>query len=310
MGGAEDRLVQIGRETAVRNGLKQIGALAACMLLAGRGAAAEKGVWPPAFFAMDTGLRDGAGRTPAEQARLLKELGYAGVGWGQEQIPEMLAALDAEGLKLFNVYVGAEVGGTNRVAPAHIQRAIGQLKGRDAALWLYLTSKTYKKPSDPAGDEEAVALLRDIADRAGEAGLKVSLYPHTWFWMERVQDAVRLAKKAGRPNLGVTFNLCHCIKVGDAARVGELLAQAKPHLTFVTVNGADAEGGWDRLIQPLGQGTFDVAALLGTLKSMGYRGPVGLQHYGVQGDAREKLGQSMAAWSELQKEKKKEREGR
>ncbi len=308
MGGAEDRWVQIARETAMRNGLKKIGVLAACVLLAGRGVAAEEGVWPPAFFAMDTGLRDGAGRTPAEQARLLKELGYAGVGWGQEQIPEMLAALDGEGLKLFNVYVGAEIGGTNRVVPAHILHAIRQLKGRDTALWLYLTSKTYRQPSDAAGDEEAVALLRDIADRAGEAGLQVSLYPHTWFWMERVQDAVRLAKKAERPNLGVTFNLCHCIKAGDAARVGELLAQAEPHLTFVTVNGADAEGGWDRLIQPLGWGTFDVAALLDSLKAMGYRGPVGLQHYGIKGDAHERLAQSMAAWRAMQKEKKKGRE--
>jgi len=32
---------------------------------------------------------------------------------------------------------------------------------------------------------------------------------------------------------------------------------------------------------------------------MGYRGPVGLQHYGVKGDAREKLGQSMAGWRAL-----------
>ena len=283
----------------MRNGQRAIGVLAFCVLSGAFGAAAGEGSRTHALFAMDTGLRDGVTRTPAEQARLLKELGYAGVGWGQEQIPEMLAALDAEELKMFNVYVGAEVGGTNRVAPAHILRAIGQLKGRDTALWLYLTSKTYRKPSDEAGDEEAVALLRDIADRAGQAGLKVSLYPHTWFWMERLQDAVRLAKKAERPNLGVTFNLCHCIKVGDAARVGELLAQAKPHLTFVTVNGADAEGGWDRLIQPLGQGTFDVAAVLDTLEKMGYRGPVGLQHYGVKGDAREKLGQSMAGWRAL-----------
>jgi len=255
------------------------------------------------FFAMDTGLRDGANRTPAEQARLLKDLGFAGVGWHTEQIPEMLAALDAEGLKLFNVYVGAEIGGTNRVAPAHVIRVIEQLKGRDTTLWLTLTSKSYKKPSDEAGDAEAVALLRDIADRAGQAGLKVSLYPHTWFWMERVQDAVRLAKKAGRPNLGVTFNLCHCIKVGDAARIGELLEQSKPYLTFVTINGADAEGNWDRLIQPLGQGAFDVGSVLKTLKSMDYRGPVGLQHYGIKGDAREKLGQSMAGWRALQTDK-------
>jgi len=258
---------------------------------------------PSPFFAMDTGLRDGVVRTPAEQARLLRELGYAGVGWGPDQIPEMLAALDAEGLKMFNVYVGVEIGGTNRVAPENVLRVLGQLKGRETTLWLYVTSKRFTKASDEAGDADAVAMLRDIADRAQQAGLKVSLYPHTWFWMERVQDAVRLVRKVNRLNLGVTFNLCHCIKVGDAGRTNELLEQAKPYLTFVTVNGADAEGGWDRLIQPLGQGTFDVAAVLKTLRAMDYRGPVGLQHYGIKGDSREKLGQSMAGWRALQAEK-------
>ena len=272
---------------------------AACLaLFALRAAAAGN-----PFFAMDTGLRDGVSRTPAEQARLLKELGFAGVGWSPAQTPEMLAALDAEGLKMFNVYVGVEIGPTNRVAPEHIVRVINQLKGRDASLWLYVQSKAFKTPSDEAGDDDAVTMLRDIADRAQQAGLKVSLYPHTWFWMERVQDAVRLAKKADRPNLGVTFNLCHCIKVGDAVRSSDLLDLAKPHLTFVTVNGADSEGDWSRLIQPLGQGSFDVAEVLKKLKEIGYAGPVGLQHYGIKGDAREKLGQSIEAWRTFQRSK-------
>jgi sugar phosphate isomerase/epimerase len=252
------------------------------------------------FFAMDTGLRDDPARTPAQQARLLKELGYAGVGWSPAMTPEMLAACDAEGLKMFNVYMGVEIGPTNRVAPAHIMRALEQLKGRDTALWLYVQSKAYKTPSDETGDADAVVLLRDIADRAKQAGLNVSLYPHTHFWMERVQDAVRLAKKADRPNLGVTFNVCHCLKVGDEARIDALLEQARPYLTFVTINGADHEGDWSRLIRPLGQGAFDVDAVLKKLRALGYTGPVGLQHYGIKGDAREKLGQSMKAWRALQ----------
>lgn len=254
------------------------------------------------FFAMDTGLRDDPSRTPAQQARLLKELGFAGVGWSEARIPEMLAACDTEGLKMFNVYVGAEVSPTHRAAPAQVVRVIEQLKGRDTALWLFLRSKAYPQPSDEAGDADAVTLLRDVADRAQQAGLKVSLYPHTGFWMERVQDAVRLAKKAGRPNVGVTFNLCHCLKVGDADRIGELLVQAKPDLTFVTLNGADREGDWSRLIQPLGQGAFDVGGVLRKLRAIGYTGPVGLQHYGVKGEAREKLGQSMDAWRTLRQE--------
>ena len=39
---------------------------------------------------------------------MLKELGYAGIGYtGTQRIPEMLAALDAQGLKMFSTYVEA-----------------------------------------------------------------------------------------------------------------------------------------------------------------------------------------------------------
>ena len=252
-----------------------------------------------AFFAMDTGTRDERHQTPESQARMLKALGYAGVGWSPGQVPEMLAALDREGLRMFNVYIGVDIDGIHRAAPDDIIKLIGQLKGRDTVIWLHVSSKKYPKPSDEAGDADAVEVLRDIADRARQAELKVALYPHTWSWLERVQDAVRLARKVDRNNLGVTFNLCHCLKVGDEAGIPSLLEMARPHLFFVTINGADHAGDWDRLIQPLGQGEFDVASVLRTLKKIDYRGPIGLQHYGIKGDAREKLQQSMNAWRKL-----------
>jgi hypothetical protein len=42
-----------------------------------------------------------------------------------------------------------------------------------------------------------------------------------------------------------------------------------------------------------------VGRLLKTLKQLGYRGPIGLQCYGIGGDAREHLARSMAAWRKL-----------
>jgi sugar phosphate isomerase/epimerase len=71
----------------------------------------------------------------------------------------------------------------------------------------------------------------------------------------------------------------------------------------VSINGADERDdgdGWDRYIQPLGQGSFDVGALLKTLRELGYSGPIGLQCYGIGGDAREHLARSMATWRRLQ----------
>ena len=73
---------------------------------------------------------------------------------------------------------------------------------------------------------------------AEEAQVRIALYPHAGFWVERVEDAVRLAARVDRKNLGVTFNLCHWLKV-DGRNLDTSLAQARPYLFLVTINGAD-----------------------------------------------------------------------
>jgi len=137
---------------------------------------------------------------------------------------------------------------------------------------------------------------------AAAQNLRVAIYPHAGDWTERVQDAVRVARKVACTNFGVTFNLCHCLRVGDEEKIPALLEEAAPHLFMVTVNGADSKApkaSWDRLIQTLDRGTFDLAAVLGKLKALGYQGPIGLQGYGIQGDRKDNLARSMAACGQL-----------
>jgi hypothetical protein len=69
-----------------------------------------------------------------------------------------------------------------------------------------------------------------------------------------------------------------------------------PHLMLVSINGADPDGNWDRLIQTLDRGDYDVYAVLVKLRRFGYDGPVGLQCYQVPGDRRENLKRSIEAW--------------
>ena len=117
--------------------------------------------------------------------------------------------------------------------------------------------------------------------------------------MERVEDAVRVARKVERENVGATFNLCHWLKV-DGKDLQARLEQALPHLSVVTVNGADADGaGWDRLIQTLDKGSYDVGGVLTILEGLGYTGPIGLQGYGIGGDVHDNLRRSMDAWRKL-----------
>lgn len=255
-----------------------------------------------AFFAMDTGTKDANHVAAKAQAAMLKELGYAGIGYsGFDGIPEMLKELDAQGLHMFTVYFSGEVNPDGSQYDPLLKEGVKALKGRDTILWITISSKVFK-PSSPEGDVQAVAMLRAISDSAAASGLRVALYPHTNCWLEKVEDAVRVAKKVDRKNVGVTFNLCHWLNAGKGQDMEQLMRIALPHLFAVTINGADSEGGWDKLIQPLDQGSFDVRGFLMTLKELGYTGPIGLQGYGIPGDVHENLKRSMAAWKKLTEE--------
>jgi sugar phosphate isomerase/epimerase len=259
---------------------------------------AKEGLVNP-FFAMDTGTKDATHQTPKAQAEMLKELGYPGIGGSLDNLAEMLDELDKNGLKLFAVYTGAWLDTDKEKYEPRLKEAIKLLKGRDTLLWLFIQSGQHKL-SSPEGDVRAAEIVGEIADMAGESGLKVALYPHTNFWLERVEDAVRVAGKVNRKNVGVTFNLCHWLMVDKEESMEARLKLAMPYLYVVTINGADSGGkDWTTLIQTLDRGTFDIHKFLKNLKALGYTGPIGLQHYGIPGDARENLRRSLDAWKKL-----------
>jgi sugar phosphate isomerase/epimerase len=255
------------------------------------------------FFAFDNGV--GRGRFEAEQqAEILADLKYHGIGYtGTQNIPQILQELDKRGLKFYSTYVPINLGKNEPAYDKTVPVAIEQLKGRNATLWIHVHGGP---PSSTELDDRAIEVLRELAALAQEAEVRIALYPHTGFYVATVQDAVRLAKKVDRPNVGASFNLCHFLKLDDEKNIRSALEEARPHLFLVSVNGADSGDtramGWDRLIQPLGKGTFDVRRVLQMLKEIGYTGPIGLQCYGIRAEPREHLTQSIEAWRRLSKE--------
>jgi sugar phosphate isomerase/epimerase len=281
-----------------------LGAGAACVIVLALGAldclAADANGLANPFFAMDTGLRDGKNTTPAQRAETLAALGFAGSDLsGNKAAAETLKAYDARGVRLFGTYNWLQVD-PNWQPDDGMKQAVEALKGRQGWLWVALGNKKYK-PSDPAGDDEALPMLRRLADLAAPAGVRVAVYPHTAAWVERVEDAIRLARKCRRDNVGGTFNLCHFLQVdGDTSKLPALLKDSMDKLFAVTISGADAGvKGWGKLIQPLGRGTFDMDLFLRVLHNAGYTGPIGLQSYGIKGDSRAILGESISAWNSL-----------
>ncbi len=265
--------------------------VAAVLLPAGSVLAADQTQAFP-FFVFDNGLNG-----LADPPRVLKELGYQGVGVRALDIGGLIQSYEQAGLKVFSTYVGCRLDQTPPYDPA-FKEQIARLKGSDVILWLTVLGG--KRGQE---DAKAATVVREIADMAAAAQLRVALYPHTGFYVATTADALRVAKQVERPNVGVSINLCHELMTEQGPQLDVTIREALPQLMVVSINGADGKQpgySWDRLIQPLGRGDYDVCGFLKKLKTAGYKGPIGLQCYGVKGDPLENLKQSVSAWKEYQ----------
>jgi sugar phosphate isomerase/epimerase len=279
-------------------------AAAAFALVAGAFAAGSPPPATNAFFPFCIDWHDAKKRSFEQQATMLKELGYDGVGhiW-LDRVEERLRTLDAARLRLYQITMVVDV--TPGKAPydaARFKEVCGVIAGRKVQFDLLLNGM---KPSDPSVDPHAVGILREMSEQARASGAQLLLYPHQGSWVERLEDSIRVADQVDRPNVGVMFNLCHWLRVDASRDYKPLLQRALPRLWAVSLNGADSldeKPGWDRYIQPLDRGDFDVVGLLRTLRELGYSGPIGLQCYGIGGDTRDHLERSMAVWRRLNRE--------
>jgi sugar phosphate isomerase/epimerase len=230
---------------------------------------------------------------------MLKELGYDGVGhiW-LDKVEERLKTLDAAGLRLFQITMKVDLS-ANPPYEARFKDVLALVNGRKVQFCLLINGA---KPSDASADSRGVEVLREMSDLAKNTDVQLLLYPHVKDWVERIEDSIRVADKVNRPNVGCMFNVCHWLKVDKSRDYQPLLKQAMPRLWAVSINGADVfdpKGDWKHYIQPLGKGDFDIAKFLRTLRDLGYTGPIGLQCYGITGDTREHLAQSMDAWRKM-----------
>lgn len=253
--------------------------------------------WP--FFAFDNGV--GRGVWPASvQAETVKKLGYDGIHYNYTNPADFKKKLDAcraAGVPIYAVYIYTFVNQPKNPYDPGIKEMIRMLKGSNTIIWM--TLRDGRRGKD---DEQAASIVREIAGLASESGLKVSLYPHAGFYVSTAEEAVRVAKVANLPNVGVTVNLCHELFAGNAGRLEEVVKTAAPYLNLVSINGTSPVPGkgpkaWDTL--PLGSGSFDVDAFLRIVKNAGYRGPIGHQFFGVAGDDRDKLERAIRGWREL-----------
>jgi sugar phosphate isomerase/epimerase len=242
------------------------------------------------FIAFDNGVGRGE-LNPVQQAALLKELGYAGIGYtGVRQWSERHQAFADAGLAITSLYVGCQLGTPPR-CDAGILDTIPHLEGTATMLWLTVNG---------TGDDSAVdAAVRLVAEPAAHHHVQVALYPHFGMRIATAVQALAVVQRLAMPNVGLTLNLCHELRAGNEAHLPDIIHACASAIFSVSINGAEHDGDWNRLIKPLGEGAVDVGAVLAALHANGYTGPVGLQCYNVPGDQRTNLMASMAAWRRM-----------
>jgi sugar phosphate isomerase/epimerase len=252
------------------------------------------------FYAFDNGTGRDQKLPLEQQADLLARTGYAGMGifTGTQRIPDMLAALDARKLRLLSIYVHSYADGRAEAIDPGIPQAVRDLAGRDTMILLTVQGR------GAGAEERAVENVRRVADLAAEHSLRVCLYPHVNFYVETTADALRVMRKAGRPNVGVALNLQHTVAFhlercgGEDFDMARLIRDALPRLWLVSINGITV-GKDAAVLERLDRGNYDVGRFLSLLHRAGYTGPVSLQAFRIPGDLEDNLARSMAAWKKL-----------
>jgi hypothetical protein len=166
---------------------------------------------------------------------------------------------------------------------------IPKLKGKNVIIEFHVHSKIHK-PSDEAADSIIVPVLQDLADFAKPYGVRLTVYPHYNYLVEKPEDSYRIAKKVNRSNFGTVFNLCHFLRSDSLPNLEKVLNLVLPNLMAVSVSGANngnskqmfKESGWNRLIMPLGKGSLDVYRIIELLAEKGYEGPIGIQCFSLK----------------------------
>ncbi len=266
------------------------------------------------FYCQNTmGSFNNSPQTAQGKAKLLKTVGFDGLeGFGYKDFFELKNALDREGLGMPVNYVAlnfeAEVKLEN--ISANEIKAMIKASAKGAVIYFYLLSKSYKDDKE-TGDTVVASILRDLSDYSASFGVKLCVYPHVGSYCETVAHSVKLAKMVDRKNYGAAMNLCHLLKVEGSEGIDSKIKEFAPFLFAINICGADdgdtKQFGWDRLIQPLGQGSFDTYRFVKSLRDNGYSGPIGLQCYNLKGDVVETLTRSLETWKGYKKRYAEER---
>jgi sugar phosphate isomerase/epimerase len=265
----------------------------------------------PIVYAMDTYFYTSLGSYDFEiRCEMLKELGYDATyltAWSDaawNDVPKLRDVRRRHGLEVASVYTMYDLSkAPDEDDNGRICRLIQTIEGCHNVQISIKESRGRYLPSDSSGDSDALRALNELAVLATRRGVHLLLYPHIKFWLERVEDAARLCRKLGHPNLGVVFCGYHWYAV-DGKNLMATLADAGPFLRDANLCGSRRvkdQSGERCTLEPLDDGELDNFAVLGAIDSIGHPGMIGFQGYSVSGDVYSKLQRSLAAYRDMRR---------
>ncbi|MEM1213187.1 MAG: TIM barrel protein [Planctomycetota bacterium] len=270
------------------------------------------------LFAMDTHfMGDNQGPTPAEQAALVKAIGYddyyvtGGVN-NTDKFDALRGAADDAGLGINAAYETFEILQPPTAADLESVEHVLSLLPDYGRLEIALTAGGMTQDSSQADhDAEALAWLEPIAQLLEKHGREASLYPHFYFYVETLQDAIRLADKVDQPLLKVMFTSYHWFFAWHNLSHTEpdyakLFDQAGDRLNAVNLCGShvfaseeEAAGRMNPSIDPLDTGDKDIDGIVAELRRINFQGPIGIQGYAVTDTAERALNRSFTKLKSL-----------
>jgi sugar phosphate isomerase/epimerase len=129
--------------------------------------------------------------------------------------------------------------------------------------------------------DDYIAVLKECADYAGQAGLRYSLEPHPFRYGSNADGLIRLIEAVDSPALGVNLDPSHLYPVGEFPNmVVYRLRDRIIHCHF-----SDNDGATNVHWRP-GMGKIDWLGLLQALKDVGYSGVISLEFEDVPGVSR------------------------
>jgi sugar phosphate isomerase/epimerase len=263
--------------------------------------------WP--VYAMDTGFYNRQGSYDFDaRCEIAKELGFDATYltlWSESawaDVPKLETVREKYDLDVAGIYCPIDM--TAATVKQDVERVLNLIKTTNATRFIEIALLSDRlSPSDPAGDEIALALLGPLADAASDRDITLLLYPHALCWLERTSDAARLCRAMDHPNVRAIFTAYHWYAVEAGTNLPETLDDVAPFLGAVNICGSSILPGMvmGATLERLGDGELDAFDVLNQVRRVGYEGYIGLQGYSVQGDPYENFRRSLAMLRDIER---------